>query len=224
MSHFISRLFGASPVKPIQEHFEQAAACAEQLVPFFEAVVDDDWAGATKVRRKISDLEHLADKLKKELRLNLPTSLFMPVARSDILELITMQDKIANKAKDISGLVLGRKMTIPHALVQPYIEFLKRSLAAVKQARKSVNELDELFETGFKGAEVELVIGMIEKLDRIEHESDKLQIELRSSLFEFERQLPPIDAMFLYKLADWTGDLGDLAQRVGSRLQIMMAR
>ena len=43
-------------------------------------------------------------------------------------------------------------------------------------------------------------------------------------VFAIERDLPPIDAMFLYRILDWTGDIGDRAQRVGSRLQLMLAR
>lgn len=223
-THYMSRLFGTSPVRPIQQHFEAAARCADELLPFFEQVCVEDWDGARRHRERITELENEADDLKRELRLNLPKSLFMPVSRSDILDLLSMQDRIANKAKDISGLVTGRRMAFPDALKEDYRAFLKRSLDAVGQARKSVNELDELFETGFRGTEVELVMAMTEELDRIEHESDELQIKLRRKLFEIEKDLPPIDAMFLYKIIDWTGDLGDLAHRVGSRLHLMMAR
>ena len=38
--------------------------------------------------------------LKKDLRLNMPSSLLMPVARTDLLDLLMIQDKIANSAKD----------------------------------------------------------------------------------------------------------------------------
>ena len=35
----------------------------------------------------------------------------MPVDRADVLELLTQQDRIANKAKDISGRVIGRQLS-----------------------------------------------------------------------------------------------------------------
>lgn len=65
---------------------------------------------------------------------------------------------------------------------------------------------------------------MTDELSRLEDQSDDLQVHLRRSLFAIEKDLPPIDAMFLYKVIDWTGDLGDIAQRVGSRLHMMIAR
>ena len=43
-------------------------------------------------------------------------------------------------------------------------------------------------------------------------------------LAQLETELPPIDVMFLYKIIDWTGDLGDRAQQVGSRLELLLAR
>lgn len=221
---YLSRLFGKSPVRPIQEHFAQATACALTLEPFFDAVIAGDWDGADQARTRIIDLENAADALKRDLRLALPSSLMMPVNRSDILDLLSMQDAIANQAKDISGLVTGRRMQIPAAMGEPYLEFLRCCLRAVTQAQKSVGELDELFESGFRGREADLVIAMTEELDRIENETDDQQVALRSRLFQIERDLPPVDVMFLYQIIDWTGELGDLAHRVGSRLHLLIAK
>jgi uncharacterized protein len=221
---YISRIFGASPVRPLQAHIDKASKCAHKLPKFIKATYKGDWRKASIQREKIVNLEHAADDLKRELRLNMPTSLFMPVARTDVLEMLSVQDRIANKTRDISGLIIGRKMVFPEHLQELYLNFVERSLDAVKQAHKSVHELDEVFESSFRGAMVDLVMEMTQELDRIENDSDSLQIELRAALFEVEKDLPPIDVMFLYKIIDWTGDLGDLAQRVGSRLHLLIAR
>ena len=194
-----------------------------ELVPFFQAVIGGDWTAAAEARERITRFEDAADDLKQEFRLNLPKSMFMPVSRADLLDLISNQDRIANKAKDISGLVIGRKMQPPSALADGYLEFLRCSLRAVAQAQQSVAELDELFESGFRGREVELMMGMTEELGRIESEGDRKQIALRAELFRIEADLPPVDVMFLYKILDWTGDLGDLAQGVGGRLHLLIS-
>lgn len=221
---YISRIFGASPVRPLQQHFDKAAKCAHKLPKFIRATFREDWPKAEAAREKIILLEHAADDLKRDLRLNLPKSLLMPVSRSDVLEMLSRQDRVANKAKDISGLIIGRRMVLPGTIQTDYLAFLERNLDAVTQARKSVHELDQLFESGFRGAEVDLLMEMTDELSRLEDQSDDLQIHLRRSLFSIEKDLPPIDAMFLYKVIDWTGDLGDIAQRVGSRLHMMIAR
>jgi len=220
----ISSLFGTSPVRPLQSHMASVQECITELVPFFESVLQEDWKEAKAQQKKIAKLENEADKLKKKLRLHLPKSLFMPVSRRDLLEVLTMQDKIANKAKDIAGLIIGRKMTFPKEVSEKLIDFVKRCIDASKQAQKAINELDELVETGFGGREVKLVQEMIKKLDEIESDTDKIQVKVRAELFKKEKDLPPVDVMFMYRIIDGIGDLGDLSQRVGSRLELMLAR
>lgn len=223
-SSFVANLFGRSPVRPLQDHIAKSAACAEQLVPFLEAVLAGDWDRATLVREQIQTLEHEADALKKQIRLNMPSSLWMPVPRADLLDLLMIQDRVANTVKDVSGLVIGRRMSFPAEVGGPLLALARRCVDAVGQAQRSVNELDELFETGFRGAEAQLVESMIDQLDAIENDTDALQVQVRAALFAIEKHLPPVDVVFMYKAIEWVGEVGDYAQRVGSRLLRMLAR
>lgn len=220
----ISSLFGSSPVAPLQAHMCSVQECIDELIPFFKAVLKEDWSEAKAQQKKIARLENEADKLKKKLRLHLPKSLFMPISRRDLLEVLTMQDKIANKSKDIAGIIIGRKMTFPKEVSEKLTDFVVRCIDASKQAQKAINELDELIETGFSGREVNLVQEMIKTLDEIESDTDKIQVKVRAELFKQEKDLPPVDVMFMYRIIDGIGDLADLSQRVGSRLELMLAR
>lgn len=219
-----SNLFGHSPIKPMQEHMAVAVKAAEKLVDFFEAVIADDWEAAEAIQRRITDFEHEADALKKQLRLQLPKSLFLPVPRTDLLELLGTQDRIANRAKDIAGIMLGRKMMIPAPLHEQVLAFVQSAVQTSDQALTAINELDELLETGFSGRELTLVENMIEKLDQYERNNDQLEVTIRAALFRLEADLPPVDVMFLYRVIDWIGDLANRAQSVGSRLQLLLAR
>jgi len=221
---YMSGIFGSSPVDPMQEHMAKVYACASELVPLFNAVINEDWETVEQTQQKISSLEQEADVLKKALRLNLPKGLFMPMSRQDLLEVLLTQDKIANKSKDIAGTILGRHMTLPNVIHEDYIRFVQRCVDACKQAKKAINELDELVETGFSGQEIKIVSEMITKLDEIESDTDHLQSGIRRQLFAIEKDLPPVDVMFLYKIIEATGEIADSSQRVGSRLQLMLAR
>ncbi len=223
-SNLLSSVFGRSPIGPIQKHIATVHECAKQLEPFFKATYAADWEKALTIQQKIIELEHKADEIKKSVRLSLPKSLFLPVPRTDLLEIVTVQDKVANRAKDIAGIVIGRKMNIPEEMRSVFFEYACRSIATSAQALRAMEELDELLETGFRGREVNLVEQLIEELDRIESETDELQIQVRRILFRLEQHLPPVDVMFLYKIIDWTGDLADRASRVGSHLLLLLAR
>ncbi len=220
----IFNIFGPSPIRPIEQHMHKTYLCAKQLHPFFEAVLQDDWTTALAIKDKIGVMEKEADLIKRDLRLHLPAGLFLPVSRTDLLELLSAQDKIANKAEDIAGLVIGRKMVIPQSIAAIFMPFLSRCLETAKQACKAINELDELLETGFRGSEVNIVEKMIVTLDEIEQDSDEKLAELRHRIFELEKDLTAVEVVFLYKLVQWIGDLADHAQTVGGRLQILIAR
>lgn len=208
---------------PLEKHVNIAYKAARELGSFFDAVVKKDWATAEKCRDSITDYEHEADDLKKDIRLHLPKSLFMPVPREDLLGLLLVQDRIANRAKDVSGLVVGRKLEIPDAIADEFVEFVDRNIDAAKQARKSVRELDELFTSGFRGAEAELVEALLEELDQIETETDERQAALRGSLYAVEKSLDPVDAIFLYQVIEMTGEIADMAERVGRRLELLLS-
>lgn len=223
MANLLANIFGSSPVMPLEKHVDIAYKCTRELVGFFEAVVAGDWDEARAIRGTIESLENEADDMKKEIRLRLPKSLFMPVPREDLLELLLVQDKMANRAKDVSGLILGRKMEIPAPIAERFVEFVQRCVDAAKQARKSVRELDELFTTGFRGAEVTLVSSLIEELDRIETETDELQARLRAELFAVESDLDPVHVIFLYRVIELTGEIADMAERVGRRLELLLS-
>lgn len=220
----IFNVFGRSPIKPLQKHMAKAHAAAHLLTTFFKATFTNDWEAALATQQKIDQIESEADHLKRDLRLHLPKGLFLPVPRADLLEILALQDRIANQAEDIAGLVLGRKMRIPAKIENLYMDFLARCLAATDQALKAINELDELLETGFRGNEVKLVEQMILELDKIEHDTDTLQIQVRQALFQIEDELPPVNVVFLYKIIEWTGDLADRSQMVGGQLHLLLAR
>ena len=223
-SSYFSRIFGNSPVSPLQKHIGKVVLCVEQLIPYFDCVMKNDWGKAEKIQNNLAELENDADEIKNLLRMRLPSSLFMPMDRRDVLDVLQLQDKIANKAKDIAGLVLGRKMSLPESICNTYIEFLNRCVDATRQTQNAINELDELVAAGFRGNEVTRVKKMIEELHVIEDETDKIQIKLRAELYKIEKDLPPVDVMFIYKIIEWTGDLADNAQSTGNRLQLMLAK
>ncbi len=208
----------------MQKHMATSAACAEALVAYLDAVLAENWAVAEVEAEKVSRLEDEADELKRMIRLNLPRSIFMPMSRTDLLELLQTQDTIANVAKDIVGIILGRRMAFPPSMHDGLREFLKVGIQATDLAKNVLSELNDLVETGFSGSEMAFIEGLVRELHRVEHQSDLQQVTLRRMLFEMEDDLNPIDVMFYYRVIDDIGDLADNAQAVGNRMLYLIAR
>lgn len=221
---YLSGIFASSPIGPLQKHMERVVECVRQLTPFMEAVLDGDTQRRHAIAKDIVRLEHKADDLKKELRLHLPTSLFMPIDRRDMLEILAMQDEVAGVTRDLAGMMDARSMTIPQPLAAGFRELANTCVQACEQAHNAISELDELIETGFDNAERTRIGGMLSELDALEHWTDEQAAALAGSLMALEDELPPVQVMFLYRAIDLTSSVADCAQRVGSRLQLTLAR
>ncbi|MDG2421952.1 MAG: TIGR00153 family protein [Gammaproteobacteria bacterium] len=224
MSNPITALFGPSPIRPIQKHMAKAQGCITLLGDFLEASLTKDWAKAEEVQKAIHQAENEADSLKREIRTHLPRSLWLPVARSDLLEMLQFQDRLANRAREIAGIMLGRKIEIPEELVESVRDYYQINLNTSAQALKAINELDGLLETGFRGREANLVEELLAELDELEHQSDVSQVKLRAMLFQMEDSLPPVNVIFLYRVIDRLGELADISQKVGGRLLLLIAK
>jgi predicted phosphate transport protein (TIGR00153 family) len=221
----LGNLFGRSPIGPIQEHMVLADQAAQLVPDLFRATAAEDWEKAKQVHKDIVAAESAADKMKRSVRKHLPNSLFLPVPRSDILTLVGIQDHVANTAKDIAGLVIGRSIRFPEKLEDAVIELAEASAATSHQALCAIQELDELLAVGFTGIEeVRRVEDMLKALDKLERTSDKMAIKLRTSLFKLEKDLPPVEVMFLYQIISLICTVADDAESVGDRLQILMAK
>lgn len=221
----LSRLFGnRSPFETLTQHIQRVDYGTDLLTNFMQACSQADWDTANALYRDIAEYEHKADDLKDRVRLNLPSSLFLPISRSDLIELIEAQDRIINKVKDIAGLMIGRRMQFPEILLEPISDYMQVTVEAVHQARKVLEEIDQLLESGFGRNISEVIEDMIVELGKLEKQADDKQVTVRQKLLEMENNMPPLEVMFLYKIIDWIGMVSDRAETVGSRLQIMMAR
>ena len=220
----LSRLFGKSPFLPLQTHMRVVLECAREIQPLIEALAEGDQGRVIKAKDHIFEREAEADRIKNELRLQLPRSLFMPVDRRDLLEVLHMQDAIANTAQDVAGLLIERQMTIPDFMHDPLISLTTRCIDTCEHSASIIEELDELLAMGFRGREVEKVDGMLTELNSIEDETDELGIALARSLFKHESEMDPVSVMMWYRLIEWIGDLADYAEKVGDRLRLLIAK
>jgi hypothetical protein len=217
-------LFGQSPFRPLQEHMRLVVRCANEVPALFEAVHAKDSDKVAEVHDRIFTLENEADEIKNQLRAHLPKSMFMPVDRRDLLEILDLQDSIADAAQDIAGMMVVRELTLPDPMRRPLMGLTRRCVDACNQLAKIMEELDELVETGFRGPESDKVMEMITELSRIESDTDVRAIELMRALFMHEEQLGAVSTIMWDRVIHWVGDLANYAERAGNRHRLLIAR
>ena len=220
----ITSLFGKSPIAPLQKHMQKVHSCLKDFAVFAKATKAQDWDKAETIHISINNKEQKADKLKKKLRMNLPSTFMMPFSRRDLLDVLLIQDSIANITKDLSGLMMTRRMVFPEEIAVDFIKLAGLCIKTSAAALTAINELDELLETAFSSRERKIVGKMIKTVNELEHETDDAQNDIRNKLFALESDLPPVDVMFYYRAIEWLGETADAAQKVGSRFEVMLTK
>ena len=150
-SNTFSKLFGQSPFTALQAHMRVVLECAREVLPLIEALAEGNQPQVIEAKDKIFEREAEADRIKNELRRRLPKSLFMPVDRRDLLEVLHLQDSIANTAQDVAGLLIERRMTIPGFMLEPLMALTSRCIDTCEHSASVIEELDELLAMGFRG-------------------------------------------------------------------------
>ena len=219
----LTDVIGNSPLSTLERHVRVCADCVNLLTEYFEAAQAGEWKRAADLRDKIAKLESIADDLKLEVRSNLPRGLWMSVSRADLLELVRMQDKMANDTKDVAGLSLGRELAFPAKLEKSLFKYLAAITDCTNQAVEVIVALRELSRSAFGSRQVDAIAKMVTMVEKVERKSDDQQQALRAKLRKYEADLSPIDAVFLYQLLSQIGEIADSAEKVSHRAQIISA-
>ena len=220
----MAALFGRSPFKPLQQHMRVVIECVNEVQPLFEALIAGEQAVLGELKHRIFVKEREADALRNEMCDQLPRTMLLAVDRRDLLDLLAVQDAMADTAQDIAGLLVERTMDVPAGLADPLLRLVVRCTDTCHQAQRIIDELDQLLETGFRGRELARVEEMIVELARMESDTDLMGMALARALFVEEERLKPVSVMFWYQLIHWIGNLADSAEKVGERLRVMIAR
>jgi predicted phosphate transport protein (TIGR00153 family) len=208
----------------MREHMLKVMECVVLLNELFDVLRSENQTKVEELREKIFKAEHEADVIKNEMRDHLPRSVFMPINRRDLLDMLDLQDSIADTAQDIVELLTLRKMIPPKELHQQIVHYLGVAQETCFMARDISQDFDILLETGFGQKEAEKILEMIEALSDKESLVDNTEMELSRELFNLEKQMNPIDVIFWYKIFELIGGLADYAEKVSNRLRLLIAQ
>jgi len=219
-----TKLFSTSPMSYLKKHVGLVVNIVALAQRFQAASQAGDWAECDRLFVEIEDTEREADKLKAEFQLHLPRGVFLPVYRSDLLEIMIILDRIPNEVKDYAGISLGRQSTVPAKAGDAFAAFIALGGECVALLEKTINELDDLFRSGFSDKEIRLISDIVEQISVLEHKADKDRIELNRILRSCEAETPPLDMMFIYQMLAFIAGVSDHCREVGYRIVGMNTR
>jgi uncharacterized protein len=218
----LARLFGRSPFAPLQTHMDRVADCVRHLVPLFDALKAKDYQRVEVIAKEISKLEHDADLTKNDIRNNLPASLFLPIAKTSLLEILTVQDTLADCAEDIAVLLTFYNLEILPIFADEFQNFLQKNLETFEKGYTIIKEMGQLLESSFGGTEAEKVRKIVEEVAFKEHEADLLQATLLRKIFNQSEGMPN-PAFFLWmKVIQEIAALSDESEKLANRVRMTL--
>ena len=152
----------------------------------------------------------------------MPKSLFLAIDRSHFLDILSIQDSIADKAEDIGILFTLRPIELYHHLDTELTAFYKKSTEVFWAARKIISEIDELLESSFGGIEAEKVKAMVEEIAKLESTVDIMQQTLMKKLFSDTGTLSNSGFYLWLKLIEEVGSIAGLSERLANRIRMVL--
>ncbi len=217
----IAKLFGKSPFAPLQTHMDKVARCVGELPALFQALTSQNMEAIQRIGKNISELEHEADLTKNDIRHHLPKSLFLPVDRGALLEILSLQDALADQAEEIARHAAMRKLPFAN-LQEDFLSFCGKNIESFWLVRKVIKELDELLESSFGGIEAQKVKGMVDHIAFCEYETDLMQNQLIRNLYQNGDGMPyPVFHLF-FMLIQEIGSLAFLSENLGNRVRMLL--
>ncbi len=217
-------LFRKSPFDPLQEMMDKVVECADQLVPLFEAFSEDNREEMKRIIDLISHLEHEADQIKNRIRSSLPKSIFMPVSRTDLLEILANEDAIADATEDVAVLLTLKELKVFPEFKDCILTLVKKSLEVVHLSHKVIKELDILAETSFEGPGAAKVISMIDEVCDMEHHVDEFQRQVTKNFLKHEEKFTPGELWLWLKIVAKIGDVSNYAERMCNRVRLFLSK
>jgi len=217
-------LFAKSPFGPLQDHMRKVMECVQLVPDLFRALDEEDTSTFENLVEKIKEAEHEADKIKNEIRGDVPKTMFTPVDRDDLLDVLSQQDSISDYAEDVAVLLSMKTLPFPPAIRSEFWKFLDQVMVTVDQYAVIGEELDELLEASFGGAEAGKVEEMINNLGKEEHKTDRLQHELLRKLLTLEEEIGTLNVIMWMKVLEATGNMANRAEKTANRLRLFFSK
>lgn len=218
----IVNLFGRSPFALLQTHMEKVGSCVHMLKDLFEALENKNYATVEQIGTKISEMEHAADLTKNDIRNHLPRSLFLPIDKRQLLEILSLQDNIADSAEDVAVLTNLKKIELLDSLKDDFHAFLDLNIETYNEAEKIIKEMHELLETSFGGSEAEKVKIMVEHVGLKEHEVDLIQRRLLKKLFAHDEEMSNSSFHLWQKIIESLANISNLSEKLANRIRMTL--
>lgn len=194
----------------------------KKLEELFTEFLTGSFDNLEALAEELSELEHQADLTKNDIRNHLPRSILLPIDRSQLLEILSMQDTLADKAEELGNLLILRPLNRVDSIHSNLSEFFQKNLDAFWDVREITREMKDLVESTFGGKEAAKVKDMIDTSSYKEYESDVMMRKLLKNFFTKADSLSTPEFFLWTRLIEEIGTISHLSEKLAMRMRLML--
>lgn len=218
----IARLFGKSPFSPLQGHMKKVGICVKKLTEIIESLNNYDQDKIAKLTKELSKLEYEADLTKNDIRNHLPKSLFIPIDRTHLLEILSIQDSIADISEEIGVLLSMDKLANFSDFQESFHQLYAKNSDTFWHTRQILKEFDELLESSFGGVEAEKVRQMVEETSHKTYEADLHRRSFLKDLFQKGKKMSAPEFLLWVRVVDGINAISDISEKLANRIRMIL--
>ncbi|MGC9529604.1 MAG: DUF47 domain-containing protein [Candidatus Bipolaricaulaceae bacterium] len=214
----LARLLGRSTLVPLEQHAQAVERAAEELGRQLRAWLRGEVVDAEVV----SEAEHQADLLKRQVRAALNQARWVPVSKPHLLALLWHQDEIADLCQDAALLMALRRPALGIELEDGFQTLAEAVTRAVHQFRLTIEEFQEALSVGLPRGKLPLVVEGVDKINLLEHESDLIERQLVETIYRADG-VSDFERYHLVQLVLMLGGIVDQIENAAGDLRVMAA-
>jgi len=164
----------------IKEHLLKVEEAVFKMEEAIKQYIKGEFDVAKESSYSVHLLESEADSKRREIIEKLHQGAFLPVIRTDIIKLISRQDKIADRAESCCDFCISQRPSVPKEFKDSFVELIEvsvRTFAPYKEA------LENMF------VDYKLVKDDIHSVNTIEEEADTLEWKFTKQIFNSNLEL-----------------------------------
>ena len=200
-----------------KEHVEMVYDCLKRLKKLMKYFYIDKYDSIDETVEEISQLEHAADEIRRQMEIEFFKGAFLPFDREDRIILAEQVDSVADMTQETAyGICLSR-IHFPGDYKEDFTDLIDSVFDTVTALKKCIELLDEDLGDALKKAH---------EVEKLEDDVDKIERKILKRLYSSYKN-EEIDILTHIELKSTVmrlGNIADRAENASDRVPIIVAK
>lgn len=219
----MGKLFGTSPIRPLQQHMRMIEESAQLLSQLMEAANDGSDSRVSEIHNALDIAIRESQSMLRDIRARLPRSLLLAVPRPDLINLLAVQGRIGDTLRRTGRLVYARSFVAPPKVRGAVARLMERLLRAMEEALLTIEQLDELIAVGFDGREARRVERLLEAMNKTLERADQLSLRAQQQLARHEGSIAAPEALTCFRVVEHLDEIVSQTREIAEQLELLLA-